>query len=82
MKELEVTLPDYDENTEVHCICCGELMKPHIETVNVKYKRHKIKVHNCRVFKCGYCLAQEIYSSKTAGMIEEAAWSAVEDLEG
>ena len=81
MKELEATLPDFDENMEVYCICCGELTKPIIETVNVKYKRHKIKIHNCRVFKCGNCLAYECYSSKTAGMIEQAAWSAVEDLE-
>ena len=79
MSNSEVTLPDINETLDVHCIYCGELMEPAVETIDVDYKGHTTKVHNCRLYRCKCCSESECYSSRTVGMIENAVWNLWED---
>ena len=79
MEERELTLPDIDENIEVHCIHCGELMNPDTVSIDVTYKDQDYKVHNCKLYRCINCPDYEVYSAKTVDAIEHAVWNAAEE---
>lgn len=81
MEEIELTLPDYEDTGKpVSCFRCTEPMEPKTVTINVTYKDREFKIHNCRVYRCTCCRDTEVYSAKTAYMIEQAVHNAVEDI--